>query len=219
MAATYPTRTTADDALLPIDVNTAVVSPAARQGYVKRYRMDVDLAALPPVPELPPAYEFQSWDDDLLENHGDMLFDSFRDEVDAIVFPSLSTRGGCKYLMRDISNRRGFVPQATWLSYWKHPIAEWCSREPCGTIQGVCTLAGTGAIQNLGVVPEHRGHGLGTALLLRSLWGFAKVGLRQAYLEVTASNTAAIRLYRTLGFRKTKTLYKAILPADVTVVE
>src|SRR5207249_2150897 len=81
---------------------------------------------------------------------------------------------------------------------------------PCGTVQGVCTAVGVGAIQNLGIVPEHRGRGLGTALLLRALHGFAEVGLKRAYLEVTASNQGAIRLYRWLGFRKTRTLYKAV---------
>ena len=54
-----------------------------------------------------------------------------------------------------------------------------------------------GAIQNLGVVPEYRGQGLGRALVRQALEGFYQAGLRRAYLEVTAENSAAVRLYRT----------------------
>ena len=64
--------------------------------------------------------------------------------------------------------------------------------------------------QNLGVVAAFRGRGLGRALLLQALHGFVRAGLGRALLEVTAQNSAAIRLYRRLGFRCRKTLYKAV---------
>jgi hypothetical protein len=188
--------------------------------------MDIDLQGLRDVPSAGDAYSFVPWHCDQLDDHANALFESFRDEVDAQVFPSLSCREGCRFLMRDISNRRGFVAAATWLIAWAPPAAgamecAICGNEPCGSIQGVRIAAGLGAIQNLGVVPEHRGRGLGTMLLLQALHGFVKAGLKRAYLEVTASNELAIRLYRNLGFRKTKTLYKAIdlNPTEVAVVE
>ena len=53
-----------------------------------------------------------------------------------------------------------------------------------------------GAIQNLGVVPAYRGMGLGRALVRQALDGFYQAGLRRAYLEVTAENSAAVQLYR-----------------------
>lgn len=84
------------------------------------------------------------------------------------------------------------------------------SFEFCGTVQGVRDRFGVGAIQNLGITPEHRGLGLGTCLLLESLKGFSSVGLRRVYLEVTAQNDGAIRLYRRLGFVKARTVYKAV---------
>jgi len=70
--------------------------------------------------------------------------------------------------------------------------------------------SGLGAIQNLGITPPHRGRGLGRALLLQALHGFRRAGLGRAFLEVTAQNEGAIRLYRRLGFRCRKTLYKAV---------
>jgi hypothetical protein len=202
--------TTGDFPPLPVELPVAPLLQVP--SYAKRFRMDIDLSRLPHGPALSLPYRFLCWDTRLIDDHADVLFDGFRDEVDAIVFPSLSSRAGCRLLMRDIGSRRGFVPESTWL-------IRFGGDEPCGTVQGVRTSSGFGAIQNLGVVPEHRGLGLGAALLLQSLWGFASVGLRKAYLEVTASNAAAIRLYRSIGFHKTKTLYKAVHPPDVAVLE
>ncbi|HZZ27633.1 MAG TPA: GNAT family N-acetyltransferase [Pirellulales bacterium] len=77
-----------------------------------------------------------------------------------------------------------------------------------GTVQGVFDRSGMGAIQNLGVVPEYRGLGLGTALMQQALAGFQKAGLNRAFLEVTAQNSSAVRLYKQLGFARSRTVYK-----------
>ena len=55
-------------------------------------------------------------------------------------------------------------------------------------------------INNLAVVPEARGRGLGTALLLHALDQGNRLGARRALLEVRESNAAARRLYERLGF-------------------
>ena len=56
--------------------------------------------------------------------------------------------------------------------------------------------------------------GLGRALLLRALAGFVSVGVPRAFLEVTATNAPAVRMYRSVGFRAFKTLYRGVeLPA------
>jgi GNAT superfamily N-acetyltransferase len=78
----------------------------------------------------------------------------------------------------------------------------------CGTVQGVYDRSGMGAIQNLGVVPDFRGLGLGTALMEQALAGFQKAGLKRAFLEVTAQNSSAVRLYKQLGFSRSRTVYK-----------
>jgi ribosomal protein S18 acetylase RimI-like enzyme len=77
-------------------------------------------------------------------------------------------------------------------------------------VQGVMDRGPIGAIQNLGVVPSYRGLGLGRALVRKALEGFYEAGLRRAYLEVTAENSSAVLLYRGVGFRRAKTLYKAV---------
>lgn len=82
--------------------------------------------------------------------------------------------------------------------------------EYCGTIQGIGDDQSCGCIQNLGVIPGHRGNGLGRSLLLKSLEGFWQAGYSIASLEVTAQNVLALDLYRKLGFRRVKTVYKAV---------
>lgn len=170
--------------------------------YFKRFRMEVDLNELPPVTPLPEGYRWLAWDEALLEAHAEAKFRSFYEEIDSVVFISLSTLAGCQYLMQEISRKHGFCPQATWLIG--------CADGYCGTVQGVRERSGLGAIQNLGITPAHRGRGLGRSLLLQALHGFLRAGLGRAFLEVTAQNEGAIRLYRRLGFRCRKTLYKAV---------
>jgi ribosomal protein S18 acetylase RimI-like enzyme len=175
--------------------------------YFKRFRMEYDLTQpLPRQPRVPESYVFVPWDDQLLDAHAEVKFRCFQTEMDANVFPSLGDRGGCLRLMTEIVRRSGFVPQATWLlEYWP---SEARKPELCGTIQGVAD-EGTGAIQNVGITAAHRGRGLGTALLWHSLRGFQQAGIDRVYLEVTAQNNGACQLYRRLGFRQTKVVYKA----------
>lgn len=175
--------------------------------YFKRYRMEIDLAAAPALPPLPASYRLTPWHPKLVELHAEVKYQSFCFELDANVFPCLGDREGCRRLMRDIARRDNFLPAATWLL--EHGAAEEMG-EACGTVQGVVDRSGLGAIQNLGVTPGHRGLGLGTHLLLSALSGFREQGLRRAYLEVTAQNLGALRLYERLGFSRVKTVYKAV---------
>lgn len=55
-------------------------------------------------------------------------------------------------------------------------------------------------INNLAVLPEYRGRGMGNALLGSVLSEGARLGARRATLEVRRSNERARRLYQRLGF-------------------
>lgn len=183
--------------------------------YFKRFRMEVNLDTFHlEEPALPPGYRLLPWKDSLLESHSEVKFKCFRAEIDASVFPCLGEREGCRRLMQEIASRANFVPSATWLIEYFPDQAR--RPEPCGTIQGLIDDFGLGAIQNVGITPGHRGMGLGSLLLYHSLAGFRAAGMRQVFLEVTAQNTGALRLYERLGFRTTKTVYKA---AEVASVE
>jgi GNAT superfamily N-acetyltransferase len=176
--------------------------------YFKRFRMEYDLTndVYFDCPPLPAGYQLLPFRDALIEAHAATKYRSFRQEIDANVFPCLGDRDGCLRLMNEIVRRDGFLREATWLLQFRDRQSG--RAEFCGTIQGVCDH-GHGSIQNIGITPAHRGRMLGTVLMSYSLEGFRRAGLRRATLEVTAQNYGAIRLYERLGFKKTKIVYKS----------
>lgn len=177
--------------------------------YFRRYRMEFELEGRElPAPRLPDGYQWVQWSPDHVERHALVKFDSFRSEIDSRVFASLSHLDGCRRLMSEIARQSTFLPSSTWLVRFQ-PDPELDGHD-CATIQGLARTEQLGAIQNVGVVPEHRGFGLGRAIVLRSLHGFREAGLKRVYLEVTSNNSPAVLLYRSIGFRLTRTMYKAV---------
>lgn len=185
--------------------------------YFRRYRMEMTLENLGRLRDdglwRDDGYRFVPFEEDLIREHAQAKFQSFRSEMDAHIFPCLARRDGCLRLMREIADRTTFVPSATWLlRYQDRPGGR---PMPVGTIQGL-QHDEWGSIQNLGVMPEHRGRGLGAALLMRAAVGFRSAGMTKMHLEVTTDNTSAIRLYERVGFRRARVVYKACEVAGVS---
>jgi RimJ/RimL family protein N-acetyltransferase len=182
--------------------------------YFKRYRMELELdRPLFEPPVCPSGYQLVPFEEGLIRDHAQAKYLSFRHELDVTVFPCLGRRDGCLRLMREIANRDGFTPEATWLL--RYQPTPGVAPEAIGTVQGIQT-EGWGGIQNLGISYPHRGLGLGTLLLSKAARGFRSLGLTRMHLEVTTDNTAAVRLYERLGFRRSKVLYKAAEVAMAT---
>lgn len=178
--------------------------------YHKRYMME---CALPEEPvwetRLPPGYLWVPWSDTVLERHAAVLYESFRDSPDAAILPSLATATGCLVLVRTVARWRGFCPAANWLITFQESQDVAC-------LQAALDTGDYGVIINLAVLSSHRRRGLGTALLRRSLRGLYQAGARRVYLEVTASNQDALRLYRRHHFRCYKTLYREAIVGGST---
>ena len=180
--------------------------------YIKRFRMEASLRGFDPaVPALPPGFFWLAWRPDLLEAHAQAKARCFAGEPDTVLFPTLGGLDGCRVLMQLIASRPSFCPGATWLVARHDAVV--------GTVQGLADATKFGAIQNLGVVSNFRGLGLGEALLARALAGFAAAGMRHAVLEVTAANESALRLYRRAGFRGVQTLYKPVPVTEPAAAE
>lgn len=177
--------------------------------FCRRLRLEIDLTRrdIAP-PELAAGYRWVEWSPELLDRHAAVKFRCFESEKDGQVFPSLRSADGCQRLMNYIATHPLFVPTATWLLV-RDDVARGEVID-CGTIQGLATIPDSGAIQNVGIVPEHRGRGLGRALVQAALRGFRAGGLMHISLEVTAANEPAVRLYQSLGFQVTKTLYRSV---------
>ena len=177
--------------------------------FCRRLRLEIDLSQRPfHEPPLPDGYHWLNWSPELLERHAAVKFRCFQQEQDSRIFRSLRELSGCRHLMEYISGHEQFVPSATWLLVAR--AAEGVEPIDCGTVQGIAAALDFGAIQNVGILAEHRGQGLGRALLLKSLRGLQESGINHVSLEVTAANDAALRLYVSLGFRPTKTLFREV---------
>lgn len=184
--------------------------------YFRRFRMEFDFTERTLAePVLPPGYEFLAWSVDDLDRHSEVNFQSFHEELDALVFPCLQTFEGCQRLMLEIASQRHFLPEATWLVSHRDQNR----LLDCGTIQGMANSKEAGSVQNIGVLPSHRGLGIGRALVLKALHGFKSIGLRRVNLEATAENPVAVELYRSIGFRLIRTTYKQISETERTISE
>jgi ribosomal protein S18 acetylase RimI-like enzyme len=175
------------------------VSVNATRTHVKRLRLRAEPTKCPTCGDVA-GVTFISFTPARLADHGLALWAAFRDGPDTIAFPALGTETGCRDLMHALASLPTLFPAATWLAMK--------GVEPAGTIQ--CTFhtdSGEAEIHNLGVGPDHRNCGLGSALLARCLAALTVAGCRRVFLDVTASNEPALRLYRKFGFRPYKTVY------------
>ena len=69
------------------------------------------------------------------------------------------------------------------------------------------SLSRKGHIISIAVLPEHRGKGLGRALIEKALETMAKsYNAKSCYLEVRVSNEPAIKLYKKVGFEVQRTI-------------
>jgi len=78
-------------------------------------------------------------------------------------------------------------------------VAE-CEGRVVGYALAVAERGGRAHVVSIAVTPGYRRRGLGKALMLSLEERFRRLGLGEVVLEVAVSNTAAISLYRGLGY-------------------
>ena len=86
---------------------------------------------------------------------------------------------------------------------WKAPAAHevlWMVPEVAYARWATIPAAGEAELLRIAVDPAHRGQGLGGLLLAACQAALAEEGLVQLFLEVRATNAAAIRLYGACGW-------------------
>ena len=158
------------------------------------------------IPPIAPEFRAEPWSRALLDAHTSAHYLSFRHEMDAELFESFRSFKGVRGVVENISNRQGFLPEATWLIIFFPPGA--VMPIYCASIQATIDHDGLGAIQNVGVIPAFRRRGLARHCLMRSLAAFKKACVPRVHLEVTAANESALELYRKVGFTATRVVYK-----------
>lgn len=78
--------------------------------------------------------------------------------------------------------------------------------EPAGVVASYFKSDDVGDLRGLGVLPEHRGKGLGRALAAKSVDFFAEKGVKKVTLGVDSLNKPALAIYSSLGFEKDYTV-------------
>jgi ribosomal-protein-alanine N-acetyltransferase len=130
------------------------------------------------------------------------------DEIIAIEEASFSNPWTRHMYVRELEN-----PDVSFLYVLRFPqrIAAFCS---CWLVLDEIH------INNLAVLKEYQGQGLGTALLAHVLQAGATRGAGRATLEVRRSNTPALRLYERLGFEvaATRPNYYVSPPEDALIL-
>ena len=174
-----------------IDTATDAIDLFERRGYARRFTswiLDIQFAQTPPkVAELPEGYAIRDFrpgtDDQIVHALIDAAFLEWSDREPGLLEDWRVIMGIA---------RPGFAP-------WLIPVLT----TPGGTIGGAAVLTDTseeneGWVQQLAVAPEHRGRGLGGALLDESFSRFHSRGRRGCSLN-TDSRTGALGLYEHAG--------------------
>ncbi len=81
-------------------------------------------------------------------------------------------------------------------------LVAYAAREPVGVVALRRLEARTCEMKRLYVRPPHRGQGVARALVRRLLSDAARLGYERLRLDTLPTMTAALELYRSLGFRE-----------------
>lgn len=92
-------------------------------------------------------------------------------------------------------NRRGFVPELSFAAFENNEIVAF-TLNGIGSFNGVNTAYDTGT----GTIKEFRGKGFASKIFLHSIPFLKNAGVSKYLLEVLQHNTAAISVYKKLGF-------------------
>lgn len=165
----------------------AVVEEAGGRVVRHYWRMAVDLPDEPAAPTLPPgvAIEVAGADDAVRRAVHHVVETAFLDH-----FGHDTVAPYDEWLARQLAGS-GADPSLWWVLR--------VDGEPAAALVGRAWPA-QGYVQGLGTLREHRGRGLGRALLRMSFAEFHRRGFRRASLSVDAANpTGAVALYESVG--------------------
>ncbi|MGO8786874.1 MAG: GNAT family N-acetyltransferase [Terriglobia bacterium] len=182
------------------------------QSYLRRF-MSLSLngqrehpraASAQPVAEKPwvrEGIELIAWDKRYHDEAAELLFQSYRQHVDALINDQYASVMGATRLIENIFHNQGC---GDFLSR----VSRMAVQHPTQRLAGLLTVTEvrprTAHIPQVGVGPSFQGLGVGTALMEAAFQDLAEEGLEQVTLTVTDANAGAVRLYQRLGFETFK---------------
>ena len=145
--------------------------------------------------------ELIPWDKRLHDQAAELLYQSYRQHVDALINDQYASVMGATRLIENIFHNQGCGDFLT-------RVSRMALHRPTRTLAGILTVSEvrprTAHIPQVGVAPSFQGLGVGTALMKAAFRDLADEGFAQITLTVTDANAGAVRLYQRLGFETFK---------------
>ena len=149
--------------------------------------------------ELTRQFRFESWNASLREMLAPFIVRAYEGHIDGQINDQFTSTPGAIAFLRSLLDNSG-------CGELFRPGSMFAVDRQTGLIAGVVLTSfvarDTGHIVQLCIAPEAQGLGLGRELLSRAIRATAEGGAHRISLTVTASNTKAIRLYESFGFRE-----------------
>ena len=172
--------------------------------FLRRF-MAVPLTARPPYPreagpekpEILKDVEIVPWEHQHDHQAARLLFEVYRNHVDAKINDHYKSLEGSTRLVENIVRHWGCgenLPGASLVAIHR-------PTQKIAAILGMTAVRPrTAHIPQIAVAPEFQGLGLGTAMMELSFHRLAKQGYQEVTLTVTDRNSGAVRLYERMGF-------------------
>jgi ribosomal protein S18 acetylase RimI-like enzyme len=160
---------------------------------------DAILALRPKTPSV--RVSFLPWADRHSEEIAQLVTAAYRGHVDSEINDQYRTVPGARHFLMNIIQFPGcghFSPKASLLA------VDSSTGRVCGVCLGSIVSSSAGHVTQLCVLPGVRGTRVGYELLRQSLTRLVEFGCNSISLTVTCSNTQAIRLYESVGFRSVR---------------
>jgi ribosomal protein S18 acetylase RimI-like enzyme len=155
--------------------------------------------------------ELIPWEKRFHDDAAELLYQSYREHVDALINDQYASTLGATRLIENIFHNQGcgdFLAQ----------VSRMALHRPTRRLAGILTVTSvrprTAHIPQVGVGPSFQGLGVGTALMEAGFQDLVHEGFEQVTLTVTDANAGAVRLYQRLGFETFKTFGAFIYSMD-----
>lgn len=143
--------------------------------------------------------ELRRWTDQDYQPSAGVITAAYRNHVDSLINDQYRTLSGSLRFLNNIVRFPGcgtFDPEASFVAVTRR------SHALVGAILCSRVRYDTGHVTQICVLPEHRGFGLGKALLSATVQNLSQRKFSALSLTVTEANTPAVDLYARLGFEK-----------------
>jgi ribosomal protein S18 acetylase RimI-like enzyme len=157
-----------------------------------------------------PHLRLERWNDSCFEPCARLIHLAYADHVDSAINDQYQSAAGALRFLKNIIYLPGcgeFQPAASFV------LRSPGSSELVGAVLSSEVAPRVGHITQICVQPGFQGQGLGRKLILAAVAALRGLKFAELTLTVTSSNTPAVHLYDTLGFRTIKTFSAGVWPA------